>query len=125
MIKIDFSTQTGHTGTGIANSIGASTIGIVLALGIPWAISAGINYGEGRDPFVTLHSYGVQYVILSLFFVPVVLFILLSVSKFRLLKRTGVGFVIAYLLFVIWACLVEMDVLIPTPERIFCDTLGL
>lgn len=107
---------TGHTGTGIANSMGASSLGIVLCLGIPWAITAIMLNSEGKEAVIYLHSYGVQYTIMALFLVSVTQFTILALSKFTLKKLTGIALGIAYLSFVVYACMVELDYLFPTPE---------
>lgn len=106
----------GHTGTGIANSLGASSLGIVLCLGVPWAISAIMLNNKGEEAIIYLHSYGVQYTILSLLLVSLSLFSVLAISGFKLRKLTGVALGILYLSFVTYAVMVELDYLFPTPN---------
>lgn len=105
---------TGHTGTGIANSLGASSLGILLALGVPWAITLVLQIADGEEGVVPLHGSGVAYTISMLAPVALTLFVILSVSRFRLMKSTGVALGTAYLLFISFAVLAELGFVYPS-----------
>lgn len=102
----------GSTGVGIANSIGASSLAILLSLGIPWLVKAAIL--ESTDPgngFVEIHSNGVEFTMLSLIPMVILVFLVFWARKFYLTKITGLIMFVIYLLFITFAVLVEVDIL--------------
>lgn len=104
---------TGHTGTGIANSMGASSLGIILCLGVPWAITTALNYSAGQEAVSNLHGNGIQVTIASLALVSLTQFTILSISKYRLTKLTGVALGISYLSFITYAVCAELGLIFP------------
>lgn len=105
--------STGHTGTGIANSMGASSLGILLCLGVPWAITTALAYSQGKEPFTAVHGNGVQLTIFALALVSLTQFSILAISKFKLLKLTGVALGIGYLTFISYAVFAELGYIFP------------
>lgn len=104
----------GHTGTGIANSMGASSLGILLCLGVPWAITTAINYSQGKEPVSMIHGNGIQLTIFALALVSLTQFSILSISKFKLLKMTGVALGLSYLAFISYAVFAELGYIFPS-----------
>lgn len=94
--------------------MGASSLGIVLCLGVPWAITAIMLNADGLEAVMPLHGSGVVYTIGSLALVSLTLFVILSLSRFRLLKSTGVALGIAYLSFVTFAVMAELGYVYPS-----------
>lgn len=94
--------------------MGASSLGIVLCLGVPWAISAAMLNGAGKDAVMPLNGIGVVYTISTLALVSLTLFTILTLSRYRLLKVTGVALGIAYLSFVLFAVMTELGYVYPS-----------
>lgn len=104
---------TGHTGTGIANSMGASSLGILLCLGVPWAITTAINFSNGKEASSAIHGNGIQLTIFALTLVSLTQFTILTISKYRLLKTTGVALALSYLAFISFAVFSELGYIFP------------
>lgn len=105
---------TGSNGVGVANSIGASSLAILLSLGLPWFLQAVILEAQSAPDvrtYVVLFSNGVEYTLLSLLPMILLVFLTLWLRKFMLTKRTGLILFIFYALFITFAILVEVDVL--------------
>lgn len=97
----------------MANSIGASSLAILLSLGVPWLVKVIIlETTEGVDSFLYLQSNGVEYTVLSLIPMVAITFFWLWIRNFVLTKRTGLGMFVIYLLFITFAVLVEVDILL-------------
>lgn len=106
----------GQAGTGIANSLGASSLAILLSLGLPWFIKVVLLRIDGvPDAAVSVaQGDGVIYTIGSLLFVSVSLYIILAAFKFILRRIASVFLLSCYGLFVSFAVLVELDILFPS-----------
>lgn len=106
----------GQAGTGIANSLGASSLAILLSLGLPWFIKVVLLRIDGvPDAAVSVaQDDGVIYTIGSLLFVSVSLYIILAAFKFILRRIASVFLLLCYGLFVSFAVLVELDILFPS-----------
>lgn len=94
--------------------MGASSLGIVLCLGVPWAITAIMLNAAGQEAVMPLHGNGAVYTIGSLALVSLTLFTILSLSRYRLLKGTGVALGIAYVAFVAFAVLADLGYVYPS-----------
>lgn len=97
----------------MANSIGASSLAILLSLGLPWFLLTVIQEANPNTDrtYVRLLSNGVEYTILSLLPMILIVFLVFWVRKFVLSLRTGLLLFVFYLLFLAFAILVEVDVL--------------
>lgn len=115
-----FSTYAGTAGTGIANSIGASSLAILLSLGFPWLLVTLIDEfnPEAETTYFSIQSNGFEYTILALIPAIAVVFFTFWACKFVLKKRTGLMLFLVYLGILSFAILVELDVLF---EPNYCD----
>lgn len=102
----------GQGGMSLSNSLGTNSLSILLSLGLPWFIRAIIDHSNEYPPYIYLSSLGIQYVVLSLLFVVSILFIVLTLYKYRLQTSNGIIFVVAYLIFLTFALLMETGVII-------------
>lgn len=93
--------------------MGASSLGIVLCLGVPWAITAAMKFGAGEVPVMPLHGSGVVYTISTLALVSLALFTILTLSRYRLMKVTGIALGVAYLSFITFAVMAELGYVYP------------
>lgn len=99
---------------GVSNSLGASTLSILLSLGMPWFLRSVIDKSRGDKEFVMIDSYGIQWTILSLLGVVSTLYLVVSLSGYKLKKKVGILLIFGYLCFLTFGVLVEMDILIPS-----------
>lgn len=111
---------TGEGGMGVSNALGANSLAILFALGVPWLIRTLIALVQGEDEaFIRINSSGIEFVIGSLLVAVVCLWITLYIGKFIMKKSLGVIFTILYLMFITFAILVETGVII-SPAIPFC-----
>lgn len=101
----------GQIGTGIANSLGASSLAILLSLGVPWFIKNVLLLSQSNNPFVeAAQDASVIYTITSLIFVPIALYIIISTFRFEIRRTTSIFLFCSYVTCVAFAILVELDV---------------
>lgn len=104
----------GQAGTGIANSLGASSLAILLSLGLPWFIKILLKLGQTDRAYVLVaQDSTVVFTIASLLFVPVALFVIISSFKFILRRIASIFLFFSYFVFVTFAVLIELDVIFP------------
>lgn len=106
----------GSSGVGVAHSLGAASLAILISLGLPWFLRTIIDLGQGKDAFVNVHSDGMEYTVLSLVAVVASLYICLAVSGFRLTKATGAALLTFYLVYITLAVLIEVDIFFPNKD---------
>lgn len=99
-------TAIGSQGVGVANSIGASSLAILLSLGLPWFLRSSTS-----QTYVQLLSNGVWYTMLSLLPMILIVFFVFWARKFVLCRITGLILCIFYVLFLSFGLLVERNVL--------------
>lgn len=93
--------------------MGASSIGIVQGLAIPWTISAIMLHADNKEAVMSLSGYGTKFTIMSLALVSLTLFVILTLSRYTLRKVTGVALGLAYLSFITFAVMAEMGYVYP------------
>lgn len=97
---------------GVSNSLGANSLAVLFSLGVPWFIRTMVDGGPtDSDSYVDIHSYGMEWIVLSLLFAVILLYIILAIGKFQLKRFVGLALILIYTLFVTFAILVEVDVL--------------
>ncbi|XP_055388898.1 sodium/potassium/calcium exchanger 4-like isoform X2 [Condylostylus longicornis] len=111
----------GHGSMGICNSIGSNTFDILLCLGVPWLIKAAFSPIEAGQHFVAINSAGLEYSAITLLSTLFLLYITFSLSKFKLDRKVGIACLIMYLVFLIFATLIELNVFF----RVNLPTCGL
>lgn len=103
----------GEGGIGVSNALGANSLAILFALGIPWLIKCLVNLSQGLEqPAVLINSDGIDFVIASLLIAVACLWIVLLIAKFTLRKSVGFVLGVLYLLFIIFAILVETNIIL-------------
>lgn len=95
---------------GVSNSLGANSLAILFSLAVPWFIKSMILRSQGEEGFIEIESGGMNYIIISIIFAVMGLYIILTVSKFTLMKKTGAAAILTYLVFVVFAILMESGV---------------
>ncbi|KAG5684514.1 hypothetical protein PVAND_013743 [Polypedilum vanderplanki] len=103
----------GNADVGLSNAISANIYDILLCLGLPWSARTLIVPLISGQPSITLKSTGITYSAISLIATLAIFYILLSINRFKLDKKTGVICVVFYVLFLIFTFLLELDLPIP------------
>ncbi|CAL7946760.1 unnamed protein product [Xylocopa violacea] len=89
----------------MSNTLGANILDILLGLGLPWTIRC---LTTGRD--VMIVSTALSYSVLSIVACIAILYGVLAFFGFKLNKKVGLICLLLYAIFVVFACLVELNV---------------
>ncbi|XP_072385570.1 sodium/potassium/calcium exchanger 4-like isoform X2 [Diabrotica undecimpunctata] len=100
----------GKGAMGISNSLGSNTFDILLCLGVPWLLKATV---VSTNKWVNINSSGLQYSTVTLLVTLIAFYFALTCNKFKLDKWIGLYCLIIYILFVILATLIELNVFFP------------
>uniref|UniRef100_A0A1A9W8U0 Sodium/potassium/calcium exchanger 5 n=1 Tax=Glossina brevipalpis TaxID=37001 RepID=A0A1A9W8U0_9MUSC len=100
----------GHGSMGICNSIGSNTFDILLCLGVPWLIKAVFFPIQPGQNYVGINSAGLEYSAITLLSTLFLLYITFSCNKFKLDRKVGTACLVMYLVFLIFASLIELNV---------------
>lgn len=103
----------GEGGIGVSNSLGANCLAILMSLGIPWLIKNFMNRNDPDKSFIALNPYSTEYNILLLFLAVIALYVVLTVSRYRLMRSVGYALAIIYGFIITFAILLEMNVFFP------------
>lgn len=104
----------GEGGIGVSNSLGANCLAILMSLGVPWLIKNFMNRNDPDKSFIALNPYSTEYNILLLFLAVIALYVVLTVSRYRLMRSVGITLSIMYGLIITFAILLEMNVFFPS-----------
>ncbi|XP_013179561.1 PREDICTED: sodium/potassium/calcium exchanger 3-like [Papilio xuthus] len=103
----------GEGGMGVSNALGANSLAILFALGVPWLIKTLTLVGQGAESSaVYINSAGIGFIVGSLLVAVTALYITLFIGKFQLRKRIGAVLVVLYAIFITFAILVEMGIIV-------------
>jgi solute carrier family 24 (sodium/potassium/calcium exchanger), member 4 len=104
--------RTGSGALGVSNSLGANSLAIMFSLGFPWLLRNMVDGAWTTGANHNIGSSGLEWVVLSLILAVISLYMIVMLAKYVL--RTRLGFILAgtYIIFVTFAILVEMDILI-------------
>lgn len=100
----------GNSNVGVSNSIGASSLAIIVALGVPWFFRAVISSAGHERSYVALHTNGMEYIILSLLLLTLIFYLIVYFRRFILTKITGGLLTLTYAIFITFAVLMEVGV---------------
>ncbi|XP_068975154.1 sodium/potassium/calcium exchanger 4-like isoform X1 [Bombus flavifrons] len=99
----------GHGAMGISNSIGSNVFDVLLCLGLPWFLKAALFPKTPGDHYVTINSQGLVYNSISLFSTLTVLYLSLLIGKFKLTRSIGIVCLIMYVIFLVFASILELN----------------
>lgn len=99
----------GHGAMGISNSIGSNVFDVLLCLGLPWFVKAALLPKVPGEYYVQINSQGLVYSSVSLFSTLIVLYGALFINKFKLNRTVGIVCLIMYVIFLIFASVVELN----------------
>ncbi|XP_072930483.1 sodium/potassium/calcium exchanger 3 isoform X2 [Epargyreus clarus] len=107
----------GHGSMGISNSIGSNTFDILLCLGLPWLIKASLTPAEPGHYRVKINSMGLEYSAISLLSTLLLLYLTFWFNKFKLDAAVGRACLAMYIMFLVLATLIELNVFFPVNVR--------
>lgn len=119
-LSIFIMSRRGEGSMGISNALGANSLAILFALGVPWLIRTLALLASGKEPVVQISSSGIDLVVVSLLVAVVTLWVALYLAKFILRKRLGIALIIIYLLFITFAILTEMGIILNRDFLTYC-----
>lgn len=103
----------GEGGIGVSNSLGANSLAILMSLGIPWLIKNILHRNIPGKDAIRITSYGIEYTILLLLIAAISLFIVLTISRYRLKKTVGLALISIYLILITFGILLELNIFFP------------
>jgi len=99
---------------GLSNSLGTSSLNILMSLGLPWFIRTMIGDKKSNRSTINMQSQGMEFTALTLILSIILVYSILTLTKYRLTKKIGIVFLIIYLLLLTFAILVELDIFFPS-----------
>lgn len=100
----------GENGVGVSNSLGSSSLDVLMSLGLPWLIRNLLNWNDsGHHPYVEL-DHGIGWTAFLLLISVVSLYIVFSLAKYRLQRSVGVTLFIIYFILITFSVLLEMNI---------------
>jgi len=94
---------------GISNSIGSNVFDVLLCLGLPWFVKAALLPKIPGQYYIQINSQGLVYSSVSLLSTLVILYGALFINKFRLSRTVGIVCLVMYVVFLIFASVVELN----------------
>lgn len=104
-----FKFLSGHGSMGISNSIGSNVFDVLLCLGLPWFIKAALLPKIPGEYYVQINSRGLVYSSISLFSTLITLYGALALNKFKLSRKVGIVCFVMYVIFLIFASVIELN----------------
>lgn len=101
-------------GVGVSNSLGANSLNILMSLGIPWMIRNILNRGIPGKDSMKITSEGIGYLIALLLISVVSLYVILTISRYRLKKTVGMTLMMVYLVIITLGICIEMNLFFPS-----------
>ncbi|XP_070159501.1 sodium/potassium/calcium exchanger 4 isoform X1 [Polyergus mexicanus] len=102
-------TNQGLGAMGISNSIGSNVFDVLLCLGLPWFIKATLLPKVPGQYYVQINSQGLVYSSASLFSTLIILYGALLINKFKLNRTVGIICLVMYVVFLIFASIIELN----------------
>ncbi|XP_053624242.1 sodium/potassium/calcium exchanger 3-like isoform X2 [Plodia interpunctella] len=111
----------GEGGIGVSNALGANSLAILFALGVPWLIKTLTLLAQGAElTAVEIDSNGIDFVIASLLVAVACLWLTLFIGKFKLRKSVGFVLAVLYVVFITFAILTELGVILDIDRMARC-----
>ncbi|KYN26787.1 Sodium/potassium/calcium exchanger 5 [Trachymyrmex cornetzi] len=99
----------GYGAMGISNSIGSNVFDVLLCLGLPWFVKATLLPKVPGQYYIQINSQGLIYSSVSLFSTLIMLYGALFINKFTLSRTVGIACLVMYVIFLIFASVVELN----------------
>lgn len=103
--------RSGEKSVGVSNSLGSSSLNIFLSLGLPWFIRNLVLWTttNATNPCIRIDTMGIRPTVLLLFLSVLLLYGILTLSRYRLSRNVGLSLLASYSVLVILSVLFEMD----------------
>lgn len=101
-------------GVGVSNSLGANSLAILMSLGIPWLFRNIIHRNDPTMNTILMTSNGIVCLILLLLISAVALYVVLTLSRYRLKRTVGLILITIYLVTITFGILIELKVFFPS-----------
>lgn len=99
----------GENGIGVSNSLGSSSLNILLSLGLPWLIKNLLKWNASNGhPHIELDRTIFWTACLLLTSI-LSLYIIFALAKYRLQRSVGLALALVYLILIVLSILIEMD----------------
>ncbi|CAL1687979.1 unnamed protein product [Lasius platythorax] len=102
-------TNQGLGAMGISNSIGSNVFDVLLCLGLPWFIKAALLPKVPGQYYIQIKSQGLVYSSVSLFSTLIILYGALLINRFKLNRTVGIVCLVMYVVFLIFASVIELN----------------
>lgn len=112
--------RSGEKSVGVSNSLGSCSLNIFLSLGLPWFFRNFVlwmNNNSNETPCVQIDSMGIRPTVLLLLLSVLVLYVILTLSRYRLSRNVGLCLLASYSILIILSVLFEMDLLLSIATR--------
>ncbi len=89
---------------------------ILVCLGLPWLVKSAIlqaSSGDGGVNYIEIHSGGLEYSAVILISAVLVFYFGIALNGFVLDVRMGLICILMYVIFISFACMLEMNVFFP------------
>lgn len=103
----------GEGGVGVSNSLGANSLAILMSLGIPWLIRNILHRNVPGKEFVQINSYHIEYTILLLLLSVIALYVVLTLSRYRLKRTVGLALIAVYSVIITFGVCLELNLFFP------------
>lgn len=100
-------------GVGVSNSLGANSLAILMSLGVPWLIHNIIYRNDPSKSSIALNDDGIGYNFILLFFAVIILYVVLTLARYRLKRTVGITLFIVYLIFITFGVLIQTKTFSP------------
>lgn len=100
-------------GVGVSNSLGANSLAILMSLGVPWLIHNIIYRNDPSKSSIALNDDGIGYNFILLFFAVIILYVVLTLARYRLKRTVGITLFIVYLIFITFGVLIQTKAFSP------------
>ncbi|XP_015181431.1 PREDICTED: sodium/potassium/calcium exchanger 3-like isoform X1 [Polistes dominula] len=105
LVSIVILSRQGNGDMAMSNTLGANTLDILLCLGLPWLIKSLMS---GKD--IEIISGALSYSVLSIIVCVIFFYSVTAFYKFKLNKKVGAVCLVMYVIFLIFAISVELNV---------------
>lgn len=99
----------GEGGVGVSNSLGANSLAILMSLGIPWLIRNILHRNVPGKEFVQINSFHIEYTILLLLLSVIALYVVLTLSRYRLKRTVGLALIAVYSVIITLGVCLELN----------------
>lgn len=99
----------GENGIGVSNSLGSSSLNVLLSLGCPWLIQNLLKWNDSNvHPHVELDR-SIFWTACLLLISILSLYAIFALAKYRLQRSVGLALALVYSILIIGSILIEMD----------------